>query len=565
MAQAQMAEAVAMERIVPVPETEPRPNILIVDDRRENLLATEKVLKHLGAGIFKANSGNEALSLMLRHRFAVILLDVQMPEMDGFETAMLMQEQELMRGTPIIFVTAISKEEKYATQAAELGAVDYIFKPINSEILRSKVKVYLDIYVQREQILKLNASLLQSNNLNAAIMDSTAYLIIATDRSGKILLFNHAAETSLGYSSLETVGKSMSERWHEPGEMKLRAAQLSEEFHEPIAPGFDVFTRKAIAEGKESREWTFIRKNGSQFPGNLTITPLHDSGGKVVGYLKIIEDITERREMDRMKSEFVSVVSHELRTPLTSIRGSLGLIMGTMTKELPAKANDLLGLAHKNSEKLILLINDILDIDKLVSGKMQFDVKPEQLSQILEQAIEMNRNYGERFKITFNLAPVDRKIYVKIDSERFVQVITNLLSNAAKFSSEGEKVDVIVTPNKNFVRITIKDYGPGIPEKFRERIFSRFSQAEFFAHAPERRHRSWPQHRQAVDGKNGWADRVRFRVRPWRSLLGRVSAGFAARTENYLYIDANIIVSAAAFADQEPSALLKSDLLTLLN
>ena len=149
--------------MVAIPAVETRPNILIVDDRKENLLATERILRHLDAGIFNANSGNEALSLVLRHRFAVVLLDVQMPEMDGFETAMLMQEHESMHGVPIIFVTAISKEERYATQAAEIGAVDYIFKPINPEILKSKVKVYLDLYVQREHILKLNTSLQQSN------------------------------------------------------------------------------------------------------------------------------------------------------------------------------------------------------------------------------------------------------------------------------------------------------------------------------------------------------------------------------------------------------------------
>ncbi len=140
-----------------------KPKILIVDDRKENLLATEKVLKSLDADIYKANSGNEALSLLLRHKFAVVLLDVQMPEMDGFETAMLMQEHESMEGVPIIFVTAISKEEKYASRAAEIGAVDYIFKPINPDILKSKVKVYVDIYVQREHILQLNADLQQSN------------------------------------------------------------------------------------------------------------------------------------------------------------------------------------------------------------------------------------------------------------------------------------------------------------------------------------------------------------------------------------------------------------------
>jgi signal transduction histidine kinase len=158
-----VADARSIEDAKSGSNAQSRPNILIVDDRKENLLATEKVLKNLGAGIFKANSGNEALSLRLRHKFAIVLLDVQMPEMDGFETARLMQEQESMQGTPIIFVTAISKEEKYAAQAAEIGAVDYIFKPINPDILRSKVKVYLDLYVQREHILKLNSVLRQSN------------------------------------------------------------------------------------------------------------------------------------------------------------------------------------------------------------------------------------------------------------------------------------------------------------------------------------------------------------------------------------------------------------------
>lgn len=158
-----MAQATSHYSTAAAPAIEVRPNILIVDDRKENLLATERVLRHLDAGILTANSGSEALSLVLRHRFALVLLDVQMPEMDGFETAMLMQDHESVRGIPIIFVTAISKEERYANQAAELGAVDYIFKPINPEILRSKVKVYLDLYVQREHILALNKDLRQSN------------------------------------------------------------------------------------------------------------------------------------------------------------------------------------------------------------------------------------------------------------------------------------------------------------------------------------------------------------------------------------------------------------------
>lgn len=139
------------------------PKILIVDDRRENLLATEALLKPLGAEIVTADSGEKALNLVLKSEFAIVLLDVQMPIMDGFETAQLMKTRPSMASVPIIFVTAISKEDHFATRAAEIGAVDYIFKPINPDILKSKVSVYLDLYRQREQILQLNASLRQSN------------------------------------------------------------------------------------------------------------------------------------------------------------------------------------------------------------------------------------------------------------------------------------------------------------------------------------------------------------------------------------------------------------------
>jgi len=144
-------------------ETVSAPAILIVDDRWQNLLATEALLKPLGADIVTAESGEAALSLSLEREFAIVLLDVQMPGMDGFETARLMKARPAMRSVPIIFVTAISKEDHYASEAAGIGAVDYIFKPINADILKSKVQVYLDLYTQRQQILKLNASLRQTN------------------------------------------------------------------------------------------------------------------------------------------------------------------------------------------------------------------------------------------------------------------------------------------------------------------------------------------------------------------------------------------------------------------
>ena len=146
------------------PTTQPNnlPKVLVVDDRPENLHATEKILRNLDVELVKASSGNEALSSILHHTFAVVLLDVQMPEMDGFETASLMQEYEGFKDTPIIFVTAISKEDRYASQAAEIGAVDYIFKPINPDILKSKVTVYVELFRNRESILRLNKELQQN-------------------------------------------------------------------------------------------------------------------------------------------------------------------------------------------------------------------------------------------------------------------------------------------------------------------------------------------------------------------------------------------------------------------
>lgn len=139
------------------------PKVLIVDDREENILATKKVLKSLEMEVYEATSGNEALSIMLRHDFAVVLLDVQMPEMDGFEVAKLMREHEDMCDTPIVFMTAISKEDRYATEAGLIGAVDYIFKPINSEILKSKVRTYTELYVQQERVSLLNSALKKQN------------------------------------------------------------------------------------------------------------------------------------------------------------------------------------------------------------------------------------------------------------------------------------------------------------------------------------------------------------------------------------------------------------------
>ena len=203
-----------------------------------------------------------------------------------------------------------------------------------------------------------------------------------------------------------------------------------------------------------------------------------DEEGQVIGFYSLATDITELKRIDRMKSEFVSTVSHELRTPLTSIRGSLGLISGGVAGQLPEAVKTLVGIASNNCERLIRLINDILDIEKIESGKMRLELQVVELRPLLAHALAANEGFGAAQNVGLSLHFPDENLQVNVDSDRVTQVITNLLSNAMKFSPPGGAVEVHVSRAGIGVRIEVRDHGPGIPEEFRNRIFQKFSQAD---------------------------------------------------------------------------------------
>ena len=232
------------------------------------------------------------------------------------------------------------------------------------------------------------------------------------------------------------------------------------------------------AAASRTREWTFVRKDGSRFPVSVVITPLRDNHGTLTGFLGVIEDIRVRKEVERLKSEFTAVVSHELRTPLTSIRGSLGLVLGALSASLPDKVRDLLEIAQSNCERLVLLIDDILDIEKFSAGQMRFDMQNIPLAAVALQAVEANEGYARRFNVHIDLAQVDQDCRVLVDPDRFVQVMSNLLSNAIKYSPQGGAVRVWMERRGEYARVNVQDQGPGIPEDFRDRIFEKFSQAD---------------------------------------------------------------------------------------
>ncbi|MFT6466642.1 CHASE domain-containing protein [Halopseudomonas sp.] len=301
--------------------------------------------------------------------------------------------------------------------------------------------------------------------------------IIATDSDGVITAFNKGAERMLGYSEAEMVGKRKPTALHLDSEILTRSQALSIELGRPVE-GFRVFLEKPEAEGSETREWTYVHKDGSQIPVSLVVTTMRDDTGAITGSLSIAQDITERKRVDQMKSEFVSTVSHELRTPLTSISGALGLLMGGAFGTLPEKGQKMIATAHRNSRRLAHLINDLLDIEKIEAGKLNFDLQIRPLVPLIEKAIEANETYGIERQVTVTFESTASSPQVQIDSQRLNQVMANLISNAIKFSPDKGTVSVSMKTSTDKVIVSVADNGPGIPDAFRSRIFQKFSQAD---------------------------------------------------------------------------------------
>ncbi len=191
-----------------------------------------------------------------------------------------------------------------------------------------------------------------------------------------------------------------------------------------------------------------------------------------------IQDITERLRLQQMQREFIASVSHELRTPLTSIAGSLGLINGGALGEVPPAIQALLQIAQSNSSRLHELINDLLDMEKLMAGKMRYDIREQPIWPLLEDAITHNQPYADQYQVALELVGHPVEVNVAFDSQRLAQILANLISNAVKFSPPGSVVTLKASVDHDWLRVSVKDRGIGIKDEFKSRIFSRFSQAD---------------------------------------------------------------------------------------
>ena len=509
--------APAGAELPPPPPAEPV-EILIVDDRAENLLALEAILERLGQKLVRAHSGDEALRLLLTHDFAVILLDVQMPGIDGFETARLIKSRERTRYIPIIFLTAISKDEEYVFEGYSVGAVDYMTKPFKPDILRSKVSVFVDLY-QKQRQLATQAELLRESEKReielrhvreiyesearfSEIVGSAMDAILVFDADGTISLFNASAERMFATPAAEAMNGKVGRFFPEPlrNETLDRICRMASYEQAHAAGQLDAGHVLALA-GQ--------RADGEQFPIEATVSCLDVHGKRT--YTLIARDISERRrteealrqqadslaqamtslralneelaerqaELERAmaaRSRFYASMSHELRTPINAVLGYSTLLLENIYGPLNEKQAEGIRRTHKAAKHLLELVNDVLDLSKIEAGKIELRLQPVNFPQLVEDLFVTVRPLADQYGSQLSLEHVGDPLQVTSDPRRLRQILLNLLSNAIKFG-RGQPIAVRSrgTPDGG-VELEVRDHGEGIAPPDLEKIFEEFVQ-----------------------------------------------------------------------------------------
>lgn len=288
--------------------------------------------------------------------------------------------------------------------------------------------------------------------------------MVMADEAGRMLMVNAELERQFGYDRNELLGKQVE-------------TLLPERFRARHTHHRDIFARSAETRRMGVGLDLFgRRKDGSEFPVEIALSPIRSEGRLLV--VGAVIDITERKRTERLKNEFVATVSHELRTPMTSIAGSLGLLVGQWSDKMPDSAVRLLVIAHNNAQRLVRLINDILDLEKAESGNTAFVFGRIDAVGLVEQVIESNRLSATELGVHVRLESDADRIEMTTDADRLAQIVTNLLSNAIKFSPAGAEIVVTLKRRAGGVRVAVRDFGPGIPADFKPHVFEKFAQAD---------------------------------------------------------------------------------------
>lgn len=435
--------------------------ILIVDDRPENIFSLRSILELHSFPVDTASSGEEALKKTLKQKYALIILDVQMPGMDGFEVAEILSGNSNTKDIPIIFLSAVSTEKKFITKGYNSGAIDYIIKPIDPDILLLKVKTFMRLY---EQNRELN---LMQENLRSEIefRKKTEQQIQekAQELHGILEAIPQIAFTATSTGLIDFVN----DNWYLYSDSITKFIEnhpddlpVKEQWNEVILSGEALETEVRICRLSDKKYHYHL----------LTVIPVKENG-TIVKWVGTFTDINEQKLAVKRKDEFLTIASHELKTPLTSIKAYVQLLDAITPAQNDKKPYVDRTLLQVN--KLDSLINDLLDISRIESGKLKFDVRETDFDTVTERTLEMLQQIYRGVSIRRDGTAGGIKVLA--NEMRLEQVLINFISNAVKYTPAAKAVDVItrIQPDGKLY-FAIKDYGIGIPEKDRESIFNKF-------------------------------------------------------------------------------------------
>jgi signal transduction histidine kinase/DNA-binding response OmpR family regulator len=511
--------------------TDDKANILVVDDLPENLLAAQSILEELGQNVVTARSGAEALRQVLEHDFAVILLDVNMPGMDGYETAALIRGRKRSAHTPIIFITAYA-DEMNTVQGYALGAVDYVLSPVMPEVLRTKVRVFVELYLMTQQVRRQadeRVALAKETAARAAAEEATRRSQFLAEAS-RVLSSSLDLEDTVrdlarvtvpflaDFGAAALVGEAgrpgrTEIAWMDSTANVLRMARL--EAADLPRDELRAAVERVLAGGGEetvvgSGWWVAGKELSSpttHHPARATtngvvlpltargrtlgalILGLSDQRRRALGFdMALLRDFAGRaavdldnarlyrdvQEADRRKNEFLSMLAHELRNPLAPIRNGVHILQAVNVADPQVReVRDMIG---RQVRHLVRLVDDLLDISRITRGKIRLQTEPVDVGAVIASAVETCRPLidDRRHRLVVSMPPVP--VRVTGDAVRLTQVVGNLLNNAAKYTPEGGRIWVSAGREGDQAVIRVRDSGMGIPAGMAGSIFDLFTQ-----------------------------------------------------------------------------------------
>jgi PAS domain S-box-containing protein len=437
--------------------------ILLVDDIDENLVALEALLRRDDAEILIARSGREALELILIHEFSLAFLDVQMPEMDGFELAELMRGSERSKYIPIIFVTAGAGDALRVFRGYESGAVDFLFKPIDPHMLRQKADTFIRLDQQKKQLASQFARIQENEALLRTMMDATSALISVKDMAGRYVTVNKQYRELFGMSPANTRGSTDFDHFAPAVAETLRAGDA-----------------RAIAHGASIQvEETFDLAGGARtFLSNKV--PLRNAHGEVVGVCAVASDISDIKRMEaeleqaiQAREDVLAVVSHDIRNFLQAIRSGV-LMLATRKDALNEDVRNMIYERIKITVDLMSrMIQDLMDMANIRMGRIALAKRPEVIANLIREAIVVHEPLAQDKGIRLTSRIESATDVVDCDRERVLQVLANLIGNAIKFS-QGGRIEVIVTRSGEHLQISVADTGPGIAAEDLPHVFDAY-------------------------------------------------------------------------------------------